>query len=164
VSVGKDLTFARRGETPAGYLAAPDAAAAPPTIAWVPDVRGSSDLYREVSKRFAARGFAALAVDLYSREVARKLTGPAQAMAWIAAVPDAHVLGDLPAAVDRFSPSAAELFARPAGARKRFGIESYAGGYTFLNQTWSDAFRPEAAVDAFERSVAFLELHLSPRA
>ena len=242
MSTGKELKFARGGETLRGYLAAPDAAAERAAIVLIPDVHGLSDLYREIAGRFAARGFPTLAVDLYSREGAPKLAGPAQAMAWIAALPDRRVLGDLQAAVDFLASTAgaarrvgitgfcmggqyallaacslrglsarasfygmlryaelnqkkprspldaavdltcpylgifgaddalippsnvAELGARLASAGKTFGIKSYAGcGHAFLNHTRPDAYRPEAAADAFERSVAFFDAHLSPK-
>jgi carboxymethylenebutenolidase len=242
VSAGKDLTFALGGETLRGHLAIPDALAEPPAIVLIPDVHGLSDLYREIAGRFAALGFATLAVDLYSREGAPKLAGPAQAMAWIAALPDPRVLGDLQAAVDFLGSSAgtarrvgitgfcmggqyallaacslhglsacvsfygmlryaeqnekkplspldaavdltcpylgifgeddalipssdiAELSARLARAGKTFEIKSYAGcGHAFLNHTRPDAYRPEAATDAFERSVRFFLAHLSQK-
>jgi carboxymethylenebutenolidase len=243
VSGGKDLTFARNGETLRGHLAVPDAPAEPPAILLIPDVHGLSDLYREIAGRFAARGFATLAVDLYTREGAPKLAGPAQAMAWIAALPDPRVLGDLQAGVDFLALNAgkarsvgitgfcmggqyallaacslrgvsacvsfygmlryeqrsatkqrspldaavdltcpylgifgeddalipssdiAELGGRLERAGKTFELKTYAGcGHAFLNHNRPEAYRPEAAADAFERSVRFFEAHLSPRA
>jgi carboxymethylenebutenolidase len=243
VRAGKELTFARGGETLRGYLAAPDAAAERPAVVLIPDVHGLSDLYREIAERFAARGFMTLAVDLYTREGAPKLASPAQAMAWIAALPDPRVLGDLQAAVDFLASNAraarrvgitgfcmggqyallaacslrgvsacvsfygmlrypernqkkpqspldaaaeltcpylgifgeddalipmsdvAELGARLESARKTFEIKRYPGcGHAFLNYTRPDAYRAAAAADAFERSVAFFDAHLSPQA
>jgi carboxymethylenebutenolidase len=56
----------------------------------------------------------------------------------------------------------AELGERLAGAGKTFEIKSYPGcGHAFLNHTRPDAYRPEAAADAFERAVSFFEGHLS---
>ena len=49
-------------------------------------------------------------------------------------------------------------------AGKSFRIDSYAGcGHAFLNHTRPDAYRPQAAADAFERAVRFFEAHLSAR-
>jgi dienelactone hydrolase len=74
VSAGKDLTFARNGETLRGHLAVPYAPAESPAILLIPDVHGLSDLYLEIAGRFAARGFATLAVDLYTRYERRSAT------------------------------------------------------------------------------------------
>jgi carboxymethylenebutenolidase len=58
----------------------------------------------------------------------------------------------------------AELRAKLEAAGKSFRIDSYAGcGHAFLNHTRPDAYRPQAAADAFERAVRFFEAHLSAR-
>ena len=243
MSAGKDVTFARGGETLRGHLAVPEARAAPPAILLIPDVYGLSDLYREIAGRFAACGFATLAIDLYTREGTPTLAGPAQAMAWIAALPDRRVLGDLEAGVDFLASGAGktgpigitgfcmggqyallaacslrglsacvsfygmlryeqrnatkprspldaaadltcpylgifgedealippsdvvELGSRLERAGKTFELKSYAGcGHAFLNHNRPEAYRPEAAADAFERSVRFFDANLSPKA
>lgn len=47
-------------------------------------------------------------------------------------------------------------------AGKTFDIQTYAGaGHAFYNDTRPDAFRPAAAADAFQRTVAFLRQHLA---
>jgi carboxymethylenebutenolidase len=57
-----------------------------------------------------------------------------------------------------------QLRERLAAAGKRFEIRSYAGcGHAFLNHTRPDAYRPEAAADAFERAVGFFEKNLSEK-
>jgi carboxymethylenebutenolidase len=96
-----------------GHLAVPAAAAEAPAIVLVPDVHGLSELYREIAGRFAERGFAVLVVDLYSREGSPKLSGPAEAMAFIARLPDRRVLADLQAAVDHLASTGRE--GRPIG-------------------------------------------------
>lgn len=100
-----DVTFPGGDTLLRGHLAAPEAANRAPAIVLVPDVHGLSDLYREFAGRFATGGFATLAVDLYSREGAPKLASPAEAMAWIARLPDRRVLADLQAAVDHLDSS-----------------------------------------------------------
>jgi carboxymethylenebutenolidase len=93
-----DELFDGPGARLRGHLALP-AGAAGPGLILVPDVRGLSDHYRDVAQRFAAEGFVTLAVDLYSREGAPDLADLEAIMRWMAALPDARVLGDLTAAV-----------------------------------------------------------------
>ena len=58
----------------------------------------------------------------------------------------------------------AELRERLTTAGKDFEIRSYPGcGHAFLNHTRADAYRPEAAADAFERAVHFFERHLAAK-
>jgi carboxymethylenebutenolidase len=46
---------------------------------------------------------------------------------------------------------------------KAFSIVSYPGaGHAFFNDTRPDAYRPEAAADAWPRAIAFLREHLMP--
>jgi carboxymethylenebutenolidase len=193
-----------------------------------------------VARRFAAEGFFTYAIDLYSREGAPELADLPAVFAWIAALPDGRVLGDLNGAVcclgaqpdvradaigitgfcmggqyalmaacsdtqlaacvswygmlryaernalkpaspldlaqqlhcpylglfgaeDAIIPPAdvEELRATLARADKSFAIHIYAGaGHAFFNDTRPDAYRPEAAADAFPRAVRFLHEHL----
>ncbi|HVN84936.1 MAG TPA: dienelactone hydrolase family protein [Candidatus Binatia bacterium] len=54
-----------------------------------------------------------------------------------------------------------ELRETLAREHKVFEIKVYAGaGHAFFNDTRGDAFRPEAAADAWPRSIAFLRQHL----
>jgi len=242
MSIAREVTYVRGDETLRAHLAAPDERADRPAIVLIPDVHGLSDLYREIAGRFAARGFATLAVDLYTREGAPKLADAAEAMRWIAHLPDGRILGDVQSAIDFLAADrperpigvtgfcmggqyallaacslrglsacvsfygmvrypqrnelkprspldtaaeltcpylgifgeddalipmsdVAELRAKLEAAHKRFRIDSYAGcGHAFLNHTRPEAYRPQAAADAFERAVAFFEAHLSPTA
>jgi carboxymethylenebutenolidase len=92
-----DVLFDGPGARLRGHLALP-AGAKGPGLVLVPDVRGLSDHYRDVARRFAAEGFVTLAVDLYSREGTPDLRDLEAIMRWMAALPDARVLGDLVAA------------------------------------------------------------------
>jgi len=237
MSAASDVTFPHGSEELRGHLSRAQPAAERGAIVLIPDVYGLSPLYCEISARFAARGFTTLAIDLYTREGTPKLSGPAEAMRWIAGLPDARVLGDLQSAIDflaapgrrigitgfcmggqyallaacsvrglsacvsfygmlRYAETnekkprspleaaadlscpylgifgeddaliprrdIAELDDRLAAAGKTFEIKSYAGaGHAFLNHTRPDAYRPEAAADAFERAARFFEAHLS---
>lgn len=54
-----------------------------------------------------------------------------------------------------------ELRTRLAAAGKAFEIVTYQGaGHAFFNDTRADAYRPDAAADAWPRAVAFLHQHL----
>jgi len=94
---GQDMAFDGNGARLRAYLALP-ASGVGPELVLVPDVRGLSNHYREVACRFAAEGFATLAIDLYSREGAPDLPDMDAIVRWMAALPDARVLGDLAAA------------------------------------------------------------------
>ena len=83
-----------------GFLASRTPDVRGPVIVLIPDVHGLSDFYRGLATRFANGGVSALAVDLYAREGAPTLRDAAEAMRWIASLPDDRVLGDLQAAVD----------------------------------------------------------------
>ncbi len=97
--VTADLSFDRDGDRLLAYGAWPSGAARLPGLVIVPDVRGLTEHYRDVARRFAAEGFFALAVDLYSREGAPDLPDMQAVFTWIRNLPDPRVLADLGAAV-----------------------------------------------------------------
>jgi carboxymethylenebutenolidase len=236
-----ELTFTRDGTPLYGYGAWPEEGRDLPGLVLIPDVHGLKDHYRDIARRFAAEGFFALAVDIYSREGAPALADPPAVFAWIASLPDPRILADLGAAVqyvgsrsevrrerigitgyclggqyalmaacsvpglaacvswygmlryaehnERKPISPLELAPRlgcpylglfgaedaliPAAdveelrtiltrEGKTFAITSYRGaGHAFFNDTRADAYRPEAAADAWPRAVAFLRTHLA---
>ena len=94
-----ELAFARDGDTVRGYAAWPNGRGPFPGLLCIPDVRGLSDHYRDVARRFARAGFFTFAIDLYSREGAPDLPDMAAVARWIRALPDRRVLGDLAGAV-----------------------------------------------------------------
>jgi len=83
-----------------GYGAWPRTTRPLPGLVLIPDVRGLSEHYRDVARRFATEGFFTLAVDLYSREGAPDLPDMAAVFRWMRALPDLRVLADLGAAVN----------------------------------------------------------------
>jgi carboxymethylenebutenolidase len=95
-----ELSFTRDGERLRGYAAWPRAGAPHPGLVVLHDVRGLSEHYRDVARRFAAEGFFTFALDLYSREDAPELPDMAAVFRWMRALPDGRVLGDVGAAVD----------------------------------------------------------------
>ncbi len=122
-----DVAFPREGDTIRGYAAWPPAPAASPGLVLVPDVRGLSEHYRDVARRFAAEGFFTLALDLYSREGPPVLPDMDAVFRWMAALPDARILGDVASAV-------AYVAARPETAGRRVGITGFClgGQYALL--------------------------------
>jgi carboxymethylenebutenolidase len=94
-----DIVFPGDDVALRGHCAVPDGALPAPAIVLIPDVRGVSDFYRGVARRFAEAGLVTLAVDLYSREGAPDLPDMDAVFRWIRALPDRRVLGDVAAAV-----------------------------------------------------------------
>ena len=241
----KDLVTS---ELEPGYLAH-RAGGVQPGVVVIHDVWGLSDHYRDLARRLAAEGFAALAVDLYRRTPDPKISDPG---GWIRALSDPQVIADVQGGVDFVAaqPTATGrvgvigfcmggtytihaaascrgvsaavpfygmlshehgLLAAPPGgsldpARKPrapldaarvarcpllgcFGADDpyiptvdvrrfdenldasgqphevivYPGaGHAFMNDTRAEMYRPEAARDAWSRTIAFLHRHLEP--
>jgi carboxymethylenebutenolidase len=95
-----ELRFDRDGDTIRGYVARPSGDGPFPGLLLIPDVRGLSDHYRDVARRFAAEGFFTCAIDLYSREGAPHLPDMDAVFRWLRELPDPRVLADLAAAVE----------------------------------------------------------------
>lgn len=94
-----DVTYPRDGDTLRAYAAYPTASGPHPGIVVIPDVRGLSEHYRDVARRFAGQGYVALAVDLYSREGTPSFADMDAMFRWMRALPDTRVLADLAASV-----------------------------------------------------------------
>jgi carboxymethylenebutenolidase len=237
----EDVTYPRDGETLKAHAAWSAGATGLPGLVLIPDVRGVSEHYRDVARRFAGEGFFTLAADLYSREGAPDLPDMAAVFRWLRDLPDPRVLGDLAAAVG-YVARRPEVAGRPVGitgfcmggqyalmaactvpgiaacvswygmlryaertdrkpaspldlaprlgcpylglfgeedalipqadveelrrlltqAGKDFEIRSYAGaGHAFFNDTRPDAYRPDAAADAWPRAIGFFRRHLA---
>ncbi|HVM97788.1 MAG TPA: dienelactone hydrolase family protein [Candidatus Acidoferrales bacterium] len=212
-----------------------------PAVVLVHDVRGLSEHYQDLTRRLAAEGFFALALDLYCRDGAPKLPTLESVFSWMQQLDDRRVLRDIDAAV-RFLGSRLDVRASSIGIMgfcmggqyalmaacavsgfaacvsfygmlryaekteikprdpldlapklscpwlglfgdedalipradvkelesllrkngKTFQTKIYQGaGHAFLNDTRPDAYRPEAARDAWERAMTFLRTHLS---
>ncbi len=89
-----------------GFLASPDAAPHPGVVV-IPDVWGLADHTRDVARRLAAEGFAALALDLYRKTGKGEFAEPAAAMQWIAELSDPLVLETIQDGVDALAGGAA---------------------------------------------------------
>ncbi len=114
-------------ENEIGFLSAPDGGGPHPGVVMIPDVWGLADHYRDLAGRLAAEGFAVLAIDPYRKTGKGAFTDPAQAMQWIAGLPDPLVLETAQEAIDH-------LAAHPAVAGRKLGITGFCmgGQYTLL--------------------------------
>lgn len=207
-----------------------------PAIILIHDVRGLSEHYRGIARRFANEGFFALAIDLYSREGAPQLPDMDAVFSWMRQLNDRRVLADIDGAV-RFLGTRPEVRTRSIGLAgfcmggryafmaactvrnlaacvsfygmlrspdkaenpltlaselscpylglfgeqdaliprtdikelesilrrhgKTFQSKVYQGaGHAFFNDERADAYRPEAAKDAWTRTLAFFRTHL----
>lgn len=236
----EDLTFVRDGQRIKAYAAWLRRDDRRPAVVVIHDVRGLSEHYRDVARRFANEGFFALAIDLYSREGVPLLPNMDAVFTWMQHLDDRRVLADIDGGV-RFLLSRPEVRARSIGitgfcmggryallaacesehlaacasfygmlrdgeksdlkpaspldvapqlscpflglfgeddglipradikqlesslrkAGKTFQTKVYAGaGHAFMNDTRPDAFRPQAAKDAWNRTIAFFRTHL----
>ena len=123
-----DLTYQRDGDTLRGYAAWPDGKGPFTTLVLIPDVRGLSEHYRDISRRFAAEGFLTFAVDYYSRGGVPDLPDMDAVFRWIGQLPDRRVVGDIGAAVDF-------LAGHPDVRANAIGITGYClgGQYAFMS-------------------------------
>ena len=118
----EEIEFNSDGDAVHGYLATPVLkGTAAPSLILIPDVRGLYDHFREVARRFAAEGFATLALDLYSREGSPDLPDFKAVVRWMEQLPDARVIADIAAA-------AAYLRDRPTVESSTIGITGFCMG------------------------------------
>jgi carboxymethylenebutenolidase len=155
-----EVTYDRAGDRLRAYAAWPEATARLPGLVVVPDVRGLGEHYRDVARRFAAEGFFALAVDLYSREGAPELPDMAAIFRWMRALPDTRVLADLAAAVaylarrDEIEPSAIGITGFCMGGQYALmaactvpGLAACVSWYGMLRYAEKDAVKPASPLD-----------------
>jgi len=119
-----------------GYLAHPESGTHPGVV-MIHDVWGLADHTRDLARRLAAEGFAVLAVDLYRRETKVEISDPG---AWMKALSDVQVLGDLEA-------GAQLLAGHPAVGGKSVGITGFCMGgmYVLLAAAGCRGFSAAAA-------------------
>lgn len=169
----EEVRFARGGEQLRGLLALPTRSGPRPGLVLVPDVRGLYGHYRDLAARFAAEGFAALAVDLYSREGTPTLPDIESVFRWMAGLPDRRVLADLQAARDYLaarddvSTNAVGVTGFCMGGQYALmaacsldGIAACVAWYGMLRYTETNALKPESPLDMAARiSCPFLGLY-----
>jgi carboxymethylenebutenolidase len=108
-----------------GFLAAP-AAGPHPGVVVIPDVWGLADHTRDVAKRLAGEGFAALALDVYRNTGRPELADPTAALAWIRELSDPLVLRTVQEGID--------ALAQGASAGRKVGVVGFCmgGQYAWL--------------------------------
>ena len=108
-----------------GFLAAP-AGGPRPGVVVIPDVWGLADHTRDVAKRLAGEGFAALALDVYRRTGRPEIADVSAAMAWIRELSDPLVLETVQDGVD--------ALAQGASAGRKIGVIGFCmgGQYAWL--------------------------------
>ncbi len=108
------------GDVDLGYLAHPSGpgGGSQPGVVVIHDVWGLSDHTRDLARRFAAEGFAALAVDLYRGMPEVKIDDPGR---WIRDLSDPRMLEEVQAAIDF-------LVAHPAVSGHRVGVVGFCMG------------------------------------
>ncbi|MGA2321702.1 MAG: dienelactone hydrolase family protein [Solirubrobacteraceae bacterium] len=139
----EDLTFAGAGDDQVnGYLARQTGPGKRPAMIVIHEAMGLNEHIRDVTNRFAALGYVALGVDLFTREGGPPPMGDRQAMMErLVAMSDETVLGDLEGAADF-------LLAREEVDGKIGAVGFCMGGrYTLLFACASD--RLDAAVDCW---------------
>jgi carboxymethylenebutenolidase len=117
----EELGFLREGDRINAYGAWLRRDERLPAIILIPDVRGLTEHYRDIARRFAQEGFFALAIDLYSREGAPELPTVEAAFTWMRQLDDRRVLADIDSAV-RF------LGIRPEVRVRSIGITGFCMG------------------------------------
>jgi carboxymethylenebutenolidase len=116
------ITFKSGDEEAQGYLAEPEGDGPFPAVVVIQEWWGLTDWVKENARRFAARGYVALAPDLYRGKVA---TDPRMARQLMMGLPRDRALRDLKAAVDA-------LAARPNVDKAKVGSIGWCmgGGYS----------------------------------
>lgn len=110
----------RTQEIDAGYLAHPEETPRPGVVV-VPDVWGLSEHYRDIARRLAEEGFAALALDVYRRTGRPELTDVPSAMRWMRELRDPVVLETVQEGIDA-------LAAHAAAAGRKVGVIGFCMG------------------------------------
>ncbi len=142
---GKDITFQSGDTTLKAYFAQPTQGAPRAAILVIHEIWGLSEHVRDVTRRFAAQGYLALAPDLFTREGAPTLdpTNREALMKFLGSIPDRRMVADADAAI---------TFLKASGAQKVGSVGFCMGGlYSYLLATKSTQL--SAAVDFYGRIV-----------
>jgi carboxymethylenebutenolidase len=144
-------------ELPEGFLAAP-AGAPQPGVVVVPDVWGLADHTRDVARRLAGEGFAALALDVYRKTGRPELADVTAAMAWIRELSDPLVLSTVQDGID--------VLARGASAGRKVGVIGFCmgGQYAWLAACACTGLSAAAPFYGMVRYEAGLDPAKKPRA
>lgn len=144
---GETTQFESDGATIPAYLALPDGKGPFPAVIVIHEIWGLVEHIKDVTRRLAGQGYAAIAPDLYTREGGPPTSGDLQVFRkFLGEVPDRQIVGDLEAAFKY-------LQSHPAIQKERIGIIGFCmGGFYAL---FASAQIPglRAAVDFYGRLV-----------
>jgi carboxymethylenebutenolidase len=123
----EELVFIRREARIKAYAAWHRRDERLPAVIVIHDVRGLTEHYRDIARRFAHEGFFALALDLYSREGAPDLPSMEAVFQWLQGLNDRRVVADIDGAVRL-------LRTRPEVRARSIGIVGFCmgGRYAFM--------------------------------
>src|SRR5207248_1661352 len=128
------------GSALVGYMAMPSAPGTYPGIVVIHENRGLLEHHKDVVRRYAKAGFAAVAPDLVSREGGTENANPDEVPGFLAtADPHRHV--------------------ETAGVAHDFVVEPGAN-HAFFNDT-GDRYNAQAAADAWSRALAWFNQYLA---
>ncbi|MCP4002980.1 MAG: dienelactone hydrolase family protein [bacterium] len=146
-----------------GAFYGPEHARPVPGVVVIPDVRGLYEQYHDVAKRLAAAGYAALALDLYTRGDQPDISGPESIFKFMRELPDERVLADIQAGID-FLHASEKVSERVGltgfcmGGKYAFlaasscaGISATIAWYGMLRSDAIDEQSPEHPLDALRR-------------
>jgi carboxymethylenebutenolidase len=144
-----DLRFpGHGGDAIDGFLARPAGAGPWPGVVVAHEVFGLTDHIRDMARRLAAEGFAALAPDLWTRDRGGAFpageTDLARLKAFVETVPDARITGDLAAA-------ALHLRSRPEVRRDAVGVAGFCMGGIYAFHLACEPGAVQACVDFYGR-------------
>ncbi len=127
------VSFASGSDSIEAALYLPDRPGPLPGVVVLPDIAGLYSVYHDAAKRLAENGFAALALNPYSRGEQPDLTSLDAIMDFIASFPSRQILADVQAAVRYLS-------ARAEVAGQAIGLTGFCvgGQYTFLAASHCD--------------------------
>jgi carboxymethylenebutenolidase len=146
--VESDVTFlGHGGDTIPGFLARPAGEGPFPAVVIAHEIFGPTDHIRDVARRFAGEGFAALVPDLWFREGGTKgETDVPTLRAFVATLPDARITGDLAA-------GARYLKTRPFVRVDGIGVVGFCLGGIYAFHAACEKGAVQACVDFYGRLV-----------
>jgi carboxymethylenebutenolidase len=118
----RDVSFPSRGSTFRGYLALPEGAGPHPGVVVIHEAFGLTDNIRDITRRFAREGYAALAVDLF--------TGHSRAVC-MASLMGSMVTGREPGSIADLGAALDHLGAQPEVDPERVGAIGFCMGGGF---------------------------------
>jgi carboxymethylenebutenolidase len=125
--VGESVEFAGQGATLLGYLARPSAEGKCPGVLICHENRGLLPHFKDLARRFAKEGYAALAVDVLSRQGGTdKVSDPGSIPSLLSSIPQEQIVQD-------FRDGMAYLQSQPSVRAERIGMIGFCfgGGVTW---------------------------------